>query len=446
MSLVIGMRNKEVIKSVILIIFVLFSVFMTYRVWTFTPELTDLESDMNAETPAIGPKISKPIDSVIMPLRIINRNGTDLKGTSNVEEIKKITDVMLDKDVKKVDILTSESAVQLDDLSERYTVLDFPDSVPSEMYLNQVLGLSMSNYPKINFDRILVDTKSTDRAVVYLLSENKQKAIKLQTTIKSHEFAKINKEAASKFKPYTSIITNQNTTNEINQIYAPETADNINIYRYVSNKISVSDLNDVILGDSVIARNNDNHVSTYNNNTGIATVNEKKQTYRYTNLSEDENNIKDLSKSISNSFKFINEHAGFTDEFRLFGTDPKQGNVNYKMFLNNYPVFDEDNLSSIEASWGRDTITEYNRGLITTGVAVPSKKESDEIPTAEEVRFNLASNAEIDFNKVTNFAIGYDLSLPVDDIDNLQDTIEFTPKWYIKYDGEWKQYENGGLK
>ena len=42
----------------------------------------------------------------------------------------------------------------------------------------------------------------------------------------------------------------------INQIYAPETADNINIYRYVSNKISVSDLNDVILGDSVIARNN----------------------------------------------------------------------------------------------------------------------------------------------------------------------------------------------
>ncbi|WP_426401920.1 YycH family regulatory protein [Mammaliicoccus lentus] len=440
------MRNKEVIKSVILIIFVLFSVFMTYRVWTFTPELTDLESDMNAETPAIGPKISKPIDSVIMPLRIINRNGTDLKGTSNVEEIKKITDVMLDKDVKKVDILTSESAVQLDDLSERYTVLDFPDSVPSEMYLNQVLGLSMSNYPKINFDRILVDTKSTDRAIVYLLSENKQKAIKLQTTIKSHEFDKINKEAASKFKLYTSIITNQNTTNEINQIYAPETADNINIYRYVSNKISVSDLNDVILGDSVIARNNDNHVSTYNNNTGIATVNEKKQTYRYTNLSEDENNIKDLSKSISNSFKFINEHAGFTDEFRLFGTDPKQGNVNYKMFLNNYPVFDEDNLSSIEASWGRDTITEYNRGLITTGVAVPSKKESDEIPTAEEVRFNLASNAEIDFNKVTNFAIGYDLSLPVDDIDNLQDTIEFTPKWYIKYDGEWKQYENGGLK
>ncbi|WP_147640560.1 YycH family regulatory protein [Mammaliicoccus lentus] len=440
------MRNKEVIKSVILIIFVLFSVFMTYRVWTFTPELTDLESDMNAETPAIGPKISKPIDSVIMPLRIINRNGTDLKGTSNVEEIKKITDVMLDKDVKKVDILTSESAVQLDDLSERYTVLDFPDSVPSEMYLNQVLGLSMSNYPKINFDRILVDTKSTDRAIVYLLSENKQKAIKLQTTIKSHEFDKINKEVASKFKPYTSIITNQNTTNEINQIYAPETADNINIYRYVSNKISVSDLNDVILGDSVIARNNDNHVSTYNNNTGIATVNEKKQTYRYTNLSEDENNIKDLSKSISNSFKFINEHAGFTDEFRLFGTDPKQGNVNYKMFLNNYPVFDEDNLSSIEASWGRDTITEYNRGLITTGVAVPSKKESDEIPTAEEVRFNLASNAEIDFNKVTNFAIGYDLSLPVDDIDNLQDTIEFTPKWYIKYDGEWKQYENGGLK
>lgn len=45
------------------------------------------------------------------------------------------------------------------------------------------------------------------------------------------------------------------------------------------------------------------------------------------------------------------------------------------MFLNNYPVFNDDKLSSIEAVWGRDTINEYNRGLITTGVAVPSKKK-----------------------------------------------------------------------
>src|SRR5699024_12681481 len=108
--------------------------------------------------------------------------------------------------------------------------------------------------------------------------------------------------------------------------------------------------------------------SNYNNNTDITKVNKKKQTYSYTNLSEDENNINNLSKSISNSFKFINEHAGFTDEFRLFDTDPKKSNVNYKMFLNNYTVFDEDNLSSIEASCGRDTITEYNSGIITTGV------------------------------------------------------------------------------
>lgn len=445
MSLVIGMSNRELIKSAILIILVLISVFMTYRVWTFTPELTDLETDVNTETPSIGPKISKPIDSVIMPFRMINRNGTDVKGTSNVKDIKKITDQLLSKEVKKVDILSSESVVQLEDLSERYTILDFPDSIPSEMYLNQVLGMKMDYYPNINFDRILVDTKSTKEAVVYLLSENKQKAVKLQTNIKSTQFDKVNKEAAPDLKPYTGMITNETTTNEIYQIYAPENADNMNIYRYVSNKISVSELNDVILGDSVIARSNEHNVSTYNNNTGISTVNEAKQTYRYTNLSEDENRQKDMAKSITNSFKFINEHAGYTDEFRLFGTDQKSGKIDYQMFLNNYPVFNDDKLSSIEAVWGRDTINEYNRGLITTGVAVPSKKEADGLPSSEEVRFNLASNGSIDFNKVTNLAIGYDLSLPKDEINNLQDTIEFTPKWYIKYDGEWKRYENGGL-
>ncbi|WP_239738183.1 two-component system activity regulator YycH [Mammaliicoccus sp. H-M32] len=439
------MRNREVIKSAILIILVLISVFMTYRVWTFTPELTDLETDVNADTPSIGPKISKPIDSVIMPFRMINRNGTDVKGTSNMKDIKKVTDQMLSKEVKKVDVLSSESVVQLEDLSERYTILDFPDSVPSEMYLNQVLGMNMSYYPSVNFDRILVDTKSTNEANVYLLSENKQKAVKLQTTMKSHKFDQMNKEVAKDLKPYTGIITNETTTNEINQIYAPENAYSMNVYRYVTNKISVSDLNDVILGDSVIARSNEDQVSTYNNNTGISTVNEEKQTYRYTNLSEDENQQKDISKSITNSFKFINEHAGYTDEFRLFNTDQKTGKIDYQMFLNNYPVFNDDKLSSIEAVWGRNAINEYNRGLITTGVAVPSKKEVDELPSSEEVRYGLASNGEIDFNKVTNMAIGYDLSLPNDELDNLQDTIEFTPKWYIKYDDEWKRYENGGL-
>lgn len=448
MSLVIGMRNREFIKSCILVVLVIISVFLTYRVWTFTPELTDLESNMNTKTPAIGPKISKQIDSVVMPIRVVNRNGTDVKGTSNVEDIKKITDHLLDKQVERADLLSSESVVQLNDLSERYTILDFPDSVPSEMYLNQVLGLNMSRYPKINFDRIIIDTKSTDEAVVYLLSENKEQAIKLQTTIKSHLFDNIIKEAAPDFSPYTGVITNEKTTSEINQIYTPETADGMNVYRYISNNISVSELNNVILGDSVIARSkdNDDDLATYNNNTGIASVNEKKQTYRYTNLSEDENRLKDPSKAISNSFKYINEHAGFTDEFRLFNTDEETGRVDYKMFLNNYPVFNKDALDNIETVWGKNTINEYNRGLLTTGVAVPSKEESDDLPTSEEVRYNLASNSEIDFTKVTNIALGYDLSLPEEDIDNLQDTIEFTPKWYIKYDNEWRQYENGGLE
>lgn len=446
MSLVIGMRNREVIKSIILIILVLISICMTYLVWTFTPELTDLETDVNTKTPSIGPKISKQMDSVVMPFRMINRNGTDVKGTSNVQDIKKITDRLLGKEIKKIDILSSESVVELEDLSERYTILDFPDSVPSEMYFNQVLGLSMVQYPKINFDRILIDTKSTNDVIVYMLSDDKKQAIKLQTSIKSHEFDKINKEVSQNFTPYTGIITNENTTNEINQIYAPKDADNINIYRYVSNQISVADLNEVILGDSVIARNNENDkISTYNNNTGIANVNEEKQTYRYTNLSDDENRNKDISKSISNTFKFINEHAGFTDEFRLFKTDKKTGKIDYRMFLNNYPVFNDDNLSLIEAVWGRDTINEYNRGLITTGVAVPSKKEAYELPTSEEVRYNLASNQDINFNDVTNIAVGYDLSLPNEEKDSLQDTIEFKPNWYIKYNGEWKRYENGGL-
>ena len=42
--MVIGMSNRENIKSIILILLVLMSVVLTYMIWNFTPDLTHLDS------------------------------------------------------------------------------------------------------------------------------------------------------------------------------------------------------------------------------------------------------------------------------------------------------------------------------------------------------------------------------------------------------------------
>ncbi|MGZ9537999.1 two-component system activity regulator YycH, partial [Staphylococcus epidermidis] len=144
-----------------------------------------------------------------------------------------------------------------------------------------------------------------------------------------------------------------------------------------------------------------------NNNTGVANYNTKREFYRYTNLSEDESKSRDMIKSIPSTFDFINSHGGFTDDFRLFEADPKTGELTYQMFLNGVPVFNKDELSTIQVAWGEKGIFSYARSLLKTNITIDSGEEKKNLPGAEAVRSELANNPNLDFKKVTNMTIGY---------------------------------------
>ena len=58
-----------------------------------------------------------------------------------------------------------------------------------------------------------------------------------------------------------------------------------------------------------------------------------------------------------------------------------------------------------------------------------------------------ANNNNIDFEKVTNIAVGYDMDDKPDKDDiEVQRNSEFTPQWYVEYDGNWYAYKDGRLE
>ncbi|MEJ7252763.1 two-component system activity regulator YycH, partial [Staphylococcus epidermidis] len=89
-----------------------------------------------------------------------------------------------------------------------------------------------------------------------------------------------------------------------------------------------------------------------------------------------------------------------------FSTDNKTGKLTYQRFLNGYPTFNNQNLNEIQVTWGKKGVFDYQRSLLKSSVQLNSE-EPKTLPTAESVRSALANNNNIDFEKVTNIAVGY---------------------------------------
>ena len=154
-----------------------------------------------------------------------------------------------------------------------------------------------------------------------------------------------------------------------------------------------------------------------------------------------------MEETIPGTYEYINGHGGFLNEdYRLFSTDNKTGKLIYQRFLNGYPTFNNQNLNEIQVTWGDKGVFDYKRSLLKTDVTLNSE-ESKSVPTAEYVRSSLANDSNIDFEKVTNMVIGYDMSDKYnnDDIE-VQRNSELIPRWYVEYDGNWYAYKYGRLE
>ncbi len=248
-------------------------------------------------------------------------------------------------------------------------------------------------------------------------------------------------------QPYTDIITNKDTIDRTTHVFAPSKPEKLKTYRMVFNTISVEKMNAILFDDSTIVRSSKRGVTTYNNNTGVANYNDKNEKYHYKNLSEDEASSSKMEETIPGTFDFINGHGGFLNEdFRLFSTNNQSGELTYQRFLNGYPTFNKEGSNQIQVTWGEKGVFDYRRSLLRTDVVLNSE-DNKSLPKLESVRSSLANNSDINFEKVTNIAIGYEMQ---DNSDHnhieVQINSELVPRWYVEYDGEWYVYNDGRLE
>ncbi|MBO1198261.1 hypothetical protein J3T65_04220 [Staphylococcus simiae] len=444
------MNNKEHIKSVILALLVLMSVVLTYMVWDFSPDITDVDntdSKKNDTKPLTKPMTAN-MDTTIAPFQIINSKDDHPKGTvATVSNVTKLIKPLKNKSAKSVEHVHRDHNLMIPELGQDITILDFTYDLPLSTYLDQVLNSNAKVPNHFNFNRLVIDHNADDRIVLYAISKDRHDYVKVTTTAKFANFKDALATIKSEMKPYTDIITNKDSIDRATHLFAPSKPEKLKTYRMVFNTMSVEKMNAILFDDSTIVRSSKSGVTTYNNNTGVANYNDKDEKYHYKNLSEDEKSSSNMEETIPGTFDFINSHGGFLNEdYRLFSTDNNSGELTYQRFLNGYPTFNNENSNEIQVTWGETGVFDYRRSLLRTDVVLNSEDEKA-LPKLESVRSKLANNSDIDFEKITNIVVGYEMQdNPDHNHMEVQINSELIPRWYVEYDGKWYIYSDGGLE
>ncbi|QLK85225.1 YycH family regulatory protein [Staphylococcus sp. 17KM0847] len=442
------MRIRELIKSIILITLVLSSIVLTVMIWNFSPDLTNIDNSQTKETTkSIGPRFDAEVEQAVTPLQMVHVHNDKIEGTPATSEVTNLTQLFDKQHVKEVVYIENEQALLLRDVSNHFLVLDYPTDIPLSMYLSDVLDVQAKVPSDFTFDRLLYDIDSEDNLVIYALQPDRHRAIQIKTTVKASDVKSRIDRMNSSLEPYTNITTNQDTINKATYVYAQKEPKKLKSYRTIFNHISVEDLNAILFDDTPIVRTTNSGNTIYNNNTGVVNYDANKKTYHYTNLSEDEQSTRDMNISIPRTFDYINKHGGFTDDFRLFNTNSHQGEITYQMFFNGRPIFYPNQLNQIHVIWGERGIFEYSRGLLKTNATISNSEKSKSLPAVESVRSELASNNTLDFGKIEQMIVGYKMisHKGPDEQLEIQENSRFEPRWYIKYAGEWYEYDDGEL-
>ncbi|HLR41441.1 MAG TPA: two-component system activity regulator YycH [Virgibacillus sp.] len=140
---------------------------------------------------------------------------------------------------------------------------------------------------------------------------------------------------------------------------------------------------------------------------------------------------------IDSSITNINEHRGWTDEYKLEAIDRDTNNLCYRMRYEGYPVYNNSGLSIIEQSWRNQELHQYRRPLISLNNSLGGDVVN--LKSGSNVIHYLENNAKYEMEKVNDIQVGYHLKY----LDNATHSLTLEPAWYMNYNGHWQEIDMG---
>ncbi|CAN7362085.1 two-component system activity regulator YycH [Peribacillus frigoritolerans] len=436
--------NFERAKSIILIILVGTSIFLTWSIWTYEPEYDPFEQ--SSELIKIKSDV-QIVSDVIKPVSIlfhINGQHFQTSNPAEINEMEKQFSQWRFRGLKEVSVKRLQR--KFDDFvhEDGSIEIEFSDDIPIALY-KTVLNITDKEVPKFSFDRIIIKQKdiSGNESAVYFVSYDQRKIYQgMVNSKKLRNFMdSFYRGSYDKYPEYTAETINSKRT-----LFVPENPVEINRLEYYIDYLDIGDLKSALFINPKYVRQEPVSVGEeYTDGTRLMTVNKDNYLISYINPAQKRKLFGSSSALLQKGIEFINDHAGWEDNnYRFAYMSENEKRVVFRLFVNGYPAFNESGMTEIEQIWGKEEIYSYDRPYFKLDSVLPSVGSTETLPSGKEVVNQLKSKDNIDFNSVEDISIGYKLNKSLDS--KLVTLVTLEPTWYYRVGDKWfiVPFEEGG--
>nr|WP_255551276.1 two-component system activity regulator YycH [Sporosarcina sp. E16_8] len=430
------MKYVETVKSIILTLLVTLSMLLTFSIWTYSPPFELIEQSPPVDI-SIGNK--KKVDEIIKPYKVVFNFDDELKGTTDSDKINRIMDEITEWEIADFvpvnDNFDAEERSKLLRTSNQFT-LHFQSEIPLTVY-DGVLSIEKPT-PEISFNQIMVEWKPDNTAMtVYFISKANQKLYSAK--MKAGDYQSF----------YGSVLTKGQELQEYREVkpdsssYLVVSAEPVEAIKdtFWKEEVSISKFRNALFSDANSVRTSQVgiHHEEFADNHALMNVYTDKKVLKYTSLTADSRELAIPSELLLDTINFVNEHGGWTDEFRLAYMDPKSRTVRFQLFLHGLPVYtDSSSSAEIVQKWGGNQIYSYLRPYYILDSPFSNEKESRLLPPGTDIAESLRKSDKVDFDAIEEITPGYFMKSDAK-VYNME------PAWFYLINGNWSRYSPKGL-
>ncbi|MFF5996389.1 two-component system activity regulator YycH [Lysinibacillus sp. KU-BSD001] len=425
------MKYIEPIKSFILFFLVLMSLMLTFMTWSYKPEYPYTEVPQTDYT-LMGDK--KSLSDVMKPYRMLFSTEEGFYGTSSTVAIDTIMDHFNGLQAKNFTLLnanlSNEKTNEMIRIQNRMTMF-FQIDIPIQAF-QEIIPIEDTEFHDATFNRLMIDwnTVEENRQVqIFFVSTSNETVYRVDITItNTEEFKKLFVGQPKNYLPYREL------TRE-HQLSLYTVVDPLEViqYTYFVNNFSSDLLKEVLFEDtSIVLKTVEGSQEKYTDIMSLLTLDTDTKVMNYVDPAAESIAAIEPYDLVQDTFGFVNEHGGFTGDYRLAAMNLQKHVIEYQLFLQGYPVFSGNVLTRVSTTWGEQRIYRYRRPSYSLDIDITAVKAIKELASGHDIVAHINRHTELDLAKVDDLVIGYYLRQGEN-----SDLYILEPSWFAITGSSW---------
>ncbi|MGE7695531.1 YycH family regulatory protein [Lysinibacillus sp. NPDC094177] len=421
------MKYIEPVKSVVLFLLVMLSVVLTFIIWTYTPDYKFIEQTEGKEI-LVGPQ--KKMEDVIRPYKAIYRFDKEFTGTVSNGVMEDIMEALQGWNI--LDLMPVNNNITADSVNEMIRTNNcmtvfFTGEIPYSAF-NSIFQFSDKELPETTFNRMIIDWSNYNNKdlQVFFISSNNELLMRSHVSLENaNQFVRNIIEPAKTYGTFKEVERDGFTSLYI----ANDKIESAKYTYFIEEKpelfknVLFTNLNNVLRTDESAT------TEKYQDGMSRMMIDSKLKSLTYVYPAAESSVRIEPSKLLTDSFEFINEHGGFTSDYRYVSTSTSNNQLDYQLYLHGLPVYSDQAINRITTVWGDNRIFRYKRPYFSFEKDIPSEKERKELPSGSEIIEKIQKLNNIDLSDIDDVVVGFNLT------HNQSTIVTLEPCWFVIRNG-----------